>query len=254
LTESIIDTSEPELNEIDKWIMDSLTIPYNMEIKYRWDDSEVDNSRILIPPELSKVIPFLQTVKKVWIDPYVNEGGIDFVKNHIIKQMILVGSKYYNGNGTEVNGQAEGGRKIVLFRINYFSKDDKTNLKAYFHTIHHEFAHVLHQTIMYPMDYKLISAEYYTSTWYDHNLAYALDKGFISAYSMCNPDEDFVEMVSTMLTYSYDEWETLVNSAPEEGRAIIRLKEEYIVSYFENAWKINIYDLQKAITNAVNNL
>ena len=27
------------LNEIDEWIIDNYTRPYNMEVKYRWDQS-----------------------------------------------------------------------------------------------------------------------------------------------------------------------------------------------------------------------
>ena len=254
LTESIIDTSEPLLNKVDKWIMDSLTNPFNMEIKYRWDDSEVDNEKILTPPRLDKVIPFLSTMRRVWINPYVKEGGEDFVKRFIPKQMVLVGSYNFNNEGTITLGQAEGGRKVVVFNINYFSKENKEDLKMQFHTIHHEFAHILHQTIMYPADFKSISTEFYTSKWYDHNLAYALERGFITPYSMSEANEDFVEMVATILTNSYDEWENLVNSAPEEGRAIIRQKEEYVATYFRNIWKIDIYDLQEAIATAVDNL
>lgn len=254
LGESIIDISEAELNKVDEWIMDSLTIPYNMEIKYRWDDSEVDNEKILTPPRLDKVIPFLSTMKRVWINPYVEAGGEDFVKRFIPKQMVMVGSYNFNNEGTITLGQAEGGRKVVVFNINYFSKDNKEDLKMQFHTIHHEFAHILHQTIMYPAEYKSISAIHYTSKWYDHNLAYALERGFITPYSMSEANEDFVEMVATMLTNSHDEWETLVNSAPEDGRAVIRQKEEYIATYFRNIWKINIYDLQDSIATAVDNL
>lgn len=254
LEESIIDTSEPLLNKIDQWIMDSLTIPFNMEIKYRWDDSEVDNEKILTPPKLDKVIPFLSTMRKVWISPYVQEGGDMFVKRFIPKQMVLVGSYNFNDEGTITLGQAEGGRKVVIFNLNYFSKENKEDLKMQFHTIHHEFAHILHQTIMYPSEYMKISAEYYTTKWYDYDLSYALDKGFITPYSMSEANEDFVEMVATFLTNSHEEWENLVNSASEDGVSVIRLKEEYIATYFRTVWKIDIYDLQETIATAVDNL
>ena len=37
------------LNEIDEWIIDNYTRPYNMEVKYRWDQSELDLNRTLVP-------------------------------------------------------------------------------------------------------------------------------------------------------------------------------------------------------------
>ena len=42
---------------IDKWLYDSMTKPYNVDVKYRWDPWEVDLSATLVPPEESQVIP-----------------------------------------------------------------------------------------------------------------------------------------------------------------------------------------------------
>lgn len=48
----------------DYWIYQNLVVPYNMEVKYRWDDSEADLTKNLIPPRLDYVVPLLNIIKK----------------------------------------------------------------------------------------------------------------------------------------------------------------------------------------------
>ena len=272
LGESLIDTSTPLLNEVDQWIRDNYTTPYNIEIKYRWDDSEVDNSKALTPPRAEDVIPFLEKIKELWIAPYAKEGGLDFVKSYIPKQIVLVGSHNYNPNGSIVLGQAEGGRKITIFDLNYIDVNDVITIMRALHTIHHEFAHILHQKVLYPIEYQTITTEY-TTTWFNFSDTDARQKGFITAYSMLNPNEDFVEMVSEFLlmtnedwnalidgikVYALDEhgyrifdWETFTYVIDEEKTRIakekFRKKESIIANYFLQIWKIDIYALQERI-------
>ena len=35
--------------ELDRWLFENITAPYNMEVKYRWDRSEVDLTYTLVP-------------------------------------------------------------------------------------------------------------------------------------------------------------------------------------------------------------
>src|SRR4051812_2447716 len=105
---------------IDKWIYDSLTVPYNIAVKYKWDQSEIDLDKTLVPPEEEKVIPLLSAIKKVWINTYVAEAGILFFENISPKFFDLVGSPAFL-NGAIKLGEAEGGRKVVLYNVNNFS-------------------------------------------------------------------------------------------------------------------------------------
>ncbi|TAJ13962.1 hypothetical protein DMA11_07165 [Marinilabiliaceae bacterium JC017] len=259
LGESLIDTSTPQLNEVDKWIRDNYTTPYNVEVKYRWDDSEVDNSKVLTPPKLEMVQPFLEAMKKVWIDPYEAVGGEDFVKWLLPKQIILVGSHNYNPNGSIILGQAENGRKVTIFELNYFDASDDKILKRQFETMEHEFGHILHQTVMYPVEYKKITPAY-TSSWFNTTKSEALRQGYISPYSKSNPDDDFVELIAKMLTNSKEDWDKLVESAyaygdeqkkeKEEGIGKLRKKELFVANYFLQVWKIDIYELQALVHQA----
>ena len=105
---------------IDKWIYDSLTVPYNIAVKYKWDQSELELNKTLVPPKEEKIIPVLSAITKGWINAYVEEAGIFFFKKISPKFFILVGSASYNLDGAVTLGTAEGGRKVILYDLNNF--------------------------------------------------------------------------------------------------------------------------------------
>ena len=57
------------LNEIDEWIIDNYTRPYNMEVKYRWDQSELDLNRTLVPIKEELVVSVMKVVQENWLEP-----------------------------------------------------------------------------------------------------------------------------------------------------------------------------------------
>ena len=205
---------------IDKWLLDSLTTPYNIAVKYRWDPWETQLDKTLTPPDETKIIDAMSAIKRVWIDPYNAETGSDlFIKKYSPKQFVLIGSVEYNYNGTVVLGQAEGGNNIAYFDINQnFDKNKVTSIQRMIQTSHHEFAHILHQNVLYPQDYKFISSNLglpgFTATWFNVSEAEALSWGYITPYSMASSDEDFVEMISMMLTEGKAGFDKIVNSIP----------------------------------------
>src|ERR1044071_1071635 len=99
---------------IDNWIRDTLTKPFNITAKYKWAQGELDFDKTLPPPDESKIIPVLSSIKKVWIDNYVAEAGKTFMQKYVPKFFVLVASANCNIDGTITLGTAEGGRRIVL--------------------------------------------------------------------------------------------------------------------------------------------
>lgn len=256
---------------IDFWIRDSLTTPLNVAVKYKWDQGELDFNRTLVPPMEEKIIPVLSTIKKVWLDNYIAEAGEIFMKRYCPKFFVLVGSASYNTDGTITLGTAEGGRRILLYVLNNFRTkgmagyvpSDSFNVKMMFHTIEHEFGHILHQTVMYPQDFKRISVGNYTSNWNNVSDSQARGDGFVTAYAMSAPDEDFVEMISMMLVEGRQGFENIVNSitapgpngtTPEEAKSKLRQKEAMVVSYFNDVWDIDFYSLQTRTRNSISAL
>ncbi len=246
---------------IDIWIQDSLTTPYNISAKYKWDQGELDFNRTLTPPKEEKIIPVMSAVKKVWINNYVAEAGELFMKQNCPKFFILVGSASYNSDGTITIGTADGGRRIVLYVLNDFRIKgmpgyvpfDSLNVKELFHTIQHEFGHILHQKVLYNPDFKRISVGRYTSNWNNVSNTQANQDGFVTAYAMSAPDEDFVEMIAFMLTEGKRGFDALVNNitgtspngtTAEQAKDKLRQKETMVVNYFKDTWNINFYNLQ----------
>ena len=236
---------------IDTWLETNFTKPYNIEVKYRWDANELPN-KILVPPLVSKVQPVMEGVKAIWIDPYEAEAGSDFIKKFCPKQYVLVGSANWNTDGTIVLGTAEGGKKVVLYQINEFDKKDVAGVKQMLHTIHHEFGHILQQNISTPLAYRRITPGSYTSNWYNVSDAQALSLGYITPYSMLNSDEDFVEILSTMLVEGKTAYDARVNANPSvAGKAALRQKGQIVIDYLKTAYNIDFTRLQTRTQAAI---
>jgi len=259
---------------IDNWIFDSLTVPYNMSVKYKWDQFEdiSDLTKILVPPKEENIIPILSAVNKAWIKPYIAEAGEVFFKKLSPKFVYMIGSPAFEANGAIKLGQAEGGRKIILLATNLtkvkgmpgYSSSDTFWLKEMFHTIHHEFAHILHQTIAYPDAFKNLNANLFTAEWVNYSDEEALQDGFISAYSMNVVDDDFVEMVSIMLIEGRAGFERMLagiqnitsprGTTQAQAIARLRTKESIVVNYFKEVWNIDFYSLQARTRAAIESL
>ena len=253
---------------IDTWIYSNLTKPFNISVKYKWDQFELELNKNLVPPMEEKIVPVMEAVKKVWIDTYIAEAGDVFMKTYCPKFFVLCGSASWNTDGTITLGTAEGGRKIVLYVLNDFRTkamadfraSDSMGIKQMFHTIEHEFGHILHQNVLYPDDYKRITPGFYTANWNNVSDNAARRDGFVTAYAMSAPDEDFVEMISSMLSGGsngpsggYDEYEALLTQTggpSSAGYKTIKAKEAVVVDYFQRVWNINFYALRAKCRSA----
>jgi substrate import-associated zinc metallohydrolase lipoprotein len=243
---------------LDTWIEQTLTKPYNIEVKYRWDPYEVPLGKILVPPLVEKVRPIMEGVKAIWIDPYEKTAGSDFIKKFCPKQYVLVGSANYNRDGTVTLGTAEGGRKVVLYTVNFFDKkyvgsnNDFGSLKQQLHTIHHEFGHILQQNVAPSIAFRQITTATYTSNWYNVSESEALSLGYVSSYAMSKPDEDFVEVLATLLVEGKAGFDAIVNAAPStEAKTALRQKQQLVIDYMQNTYKINFATLQTLTQDAI---
>jgi len=171
------------------------------------------------------------------------------------KQIVLVGCPQYNDDGTMTLGLAEGGKKVTIFNIDqfaevqrgYFDTDEeylqkrKNAVVKAFHTLHHEFAHIMHQTKFYPDEFKQICKADYTATWTFFQQHDAEVKGFITPYSMLNENEDFVEIVAGMMNnvkysnephaYNINLKDSNGNVLPELGEVIMTEWEWYLYQW-----------------------
>ena len=234
-----------EMTATDQWLYENYVVPFNIEVEYKWNSSDMMPSidKQLTPVLEELVVPFMQVMYDVWFAPYEHTAGLDFVKEITPKKVVLTGSPEYEFGAIKL-GQAEGGRKILLLNVNGFNASDADNVKEFLHTIEHEFAHILHQTVLFDKNYEKISAgNYLPSGWTNVSDDEARQKGFITPYSMSGKDEDFVEMVSMIMVYGREWYErTVIPQAGTAGAALLRQKEQIMVDYMKSTWGIEYYD------------
>ena len=167
---SIFSTEPVERNAFDDWLLDNYTYPYNIDFMYRMKDIESDHKYNLVPADYDKAVALSKIIKHVWMDAYVELAGIDFLRVYVPKTFHLIGSPAYESSGNMVLGTAEGGKKITLYNVNDLNVK-KINIEKlnnyYFETMHHEFAHILHQKRNFDPSFNRISeGKYVGADWY----------------------------------------------------------------------------------------
>ena len=247
--ESVIQPRVTAQTALDTYIYNNFQKPYNISVTYNYIDADFEMGKYFYPPTEAKVQPMLEIVKKVWIDSYTQVAGQDFIKSVAPRQISLIGGYNMNSDGTITLGFADSGMKITLFNVDQLDVTKHDATRQYFHTIQHEYCHIINQRKPYSEEYGKITPSDYTANWYNIQLGDANKKGFITPYSMLNDIEDFAEMTSGILSMSKTDWDAKVNAIPEEGRNIIRKKEEFVVSYFKSEWNIDLYKLQEVVEN-----
>ncbi|MDR3711736.1 MAG: putative zinc-binding metallopeptidase [Puia sp.] len=239
----------------DIFIYDSLTLPYNIAVYYKWTPGQLDFPSDIVPPKESQVIPVLKGLLNVAFAPYNQLTGSEtFLRRYLPKTYELAGSAEYLSNGAMFLGQAEGGTAMLIYEVNYYTrlKQDSATFKQMMHTMHHEFGHILNQNKLYPTSFKTISTGY-TGNWYNVTDSAARVLGFITSYAQASPDEDFVEMLSTILAggpggpMGYDEYEELLTQTGGPGTTgyqTIKQKEAVVADYLQTSYNINLYALR----------
>lgn len=258
-SESIFPTTSPKRDAFDKWLLENYTFPYNVEMKYKMEDIESDMKYHLVPADSAKTAKLSIIMKYLWFDAYNEVIGPDFIKENMPRTIHFIGSPAYNSEGTMVLGTAEGGLKITLYMVNSLDdktlKDYDTMNKYYFHTLHHEFTHILNQKIPYDQSFKLITESGYVSgDWYTISDKTAHQAGFVTPYAMVEPLEDFAEMLSGYLTMSQSEWNAILADAGTTGAASISAKLDIVRNYMQESWNVDIDQLRAAVLRRASTL
>lgn len=259
---SIFDTTPPQRTDLDQWLLQNYVMEYNIDFKYRMEDIEADMSYNLIPAEVMKSEKLARIVKYLWLESYdeiFDKTGVNknFMRTHAPKVIQLIGSSAINASsGTEVLGMAEGGIKVVLYKVNAINPVDVEMLNEYyFETMHHEFAHILHQKKNYPTEFNEISAADYSSTgWQNRTEIQAWKLGFVTSYAGMQPQEDFVEVIANYLVKPEGFWENMLANAGEEGSAKILTKFDMVKEWLLTSWNIDIYELRAIIIKRSGNI
>lgn len=258
--------------KFDKWLQINYLTPYNLQFGYKMQDVGTDMDYNLVPATYEKSIDLAVLTKYLWFDVYSKIVSDDFLKFYGPRMIHLIGSPAYNpANHTMILGLAEGGLKVSLFRVNSIDPDDFGMLNEYyFKTMHHEFAHILHQTKTYPKEFNTLSSRFYDPfQWQDRPYVIVASLGFTSPYASSQNREDFAETIANYITMTDAQWNELLELASKEWKLKPDSENEYIVStdttdgvngkeiilqkvsiareWFKDAWSIDIDALRAEV-------
>ena len=234
-TESIFDTDTPVVDNdaatapFDKWLYDNFVVPYNTEIQYKFNFPASNLNFQLAPADYKKSQLLSHFIKYLFYDVYTKYGGEDFMKQHGPRFFHYIGSAAYAPTtGTETLGYASAGVKITLINVNnmklwtednQYSPTDMFYLnKDQFHTMHHEFSHILHQTKSYPVSFGQVTPGSYDGrNWQDRDSVESHRLGFVTQYGSSATYEDFVETLSCTITDTDERWMNTIIDACLNG-------------------------------------
>jgi substrate import-associated zinc metallohydrolase lipoprotein len=210
-----------------------------------------------VPVSLGMADTVAHVALYLWYDVYDQVVGKEFLPTYGPKMLQLIGSAMINAaQGTEKLGYAEGGNKITLLKINAMETNNMEQMNEYiFKTMHHEFAHILHQQRAYPIEFALINpGDYDPNRWQDRTVPEALQLGFITPYASSQAREDFVETIANYIVKSDASWANSMQIAGEDGAAIINQKLDMCRTYLKDKWGIDLEALHREVQTRQENL
>ena len=265
---SIFSNETKEYTEFDQWLRVNYNDPYNIRIIYRYQDYETDQIYNVIPAKMENVKALAKMMKHIWVDAYTEVVGQDFIKSYSPRIFQFIGSAEYRSDGAMVLGTAEGGLKITMFRVNAMDIDQIfidsispfPNSAAvpidmnywFFHTMHHEFLHILQQTKSYPTEFNTVSAgKYHANDWINVEDNEAPLEGFVTGYASGEAREDMAEIYATYVTHTPEAWEKILkageNGSDKSGREAIEKKLDIIKGYVRSSWGFELDDLRTVV-------
>lgn len=221
-TETIFPDQSEELDpnsatyKFDKWLKQTYLDVYNLDFRYKMQDVGTDMNYNLVPATYQNAQDLALLAKHLWFDVYNDVVGPNFLKEYGPRIIHLIGSPAYDpSTGTITVGLAEGGIKVSLFRVNALDLNSPDQLNEYyFKTMHHEFAHILHQTKTYPAKFNTISVgKYDGSNWQNRQEGVVLSCGFVTTYASSAYREDFAEIIANYIVKTDAQWERFYNLA-----------------------------------------
>ena len=276
--------------ELDRWIADSITAPYNIEVVYRWQKNANTGTTFVSPPKPDNVKAILRAVRELCFETYRQEslGGEDFIQGKTPLRVYLYGGKNVDENGVELlNNPLLTPSEMCIFRVDDFKAGDTDKMYALMRSVHHQFARRLAELVAYDRDkFTAISGHRYTGSTeplaaplgyskkekdYFGLADYANKRGFYTMQAFLSAEDDFAEIISSTLCATPKEVNDAINTAQtpdqdsdpevqqqynkeaEQAYKEIVAKQAFVEQYMQKSLHINFKQLQIASLRRINN-
>lgn len=241
---SIYDTTNYPLDRslytfpLDTFVKKNFLEPYNLKFIYKMEDVGTDMQKNLVPADYDKSVNLAVLTKYLWLNVYAKLAGEKevFLKKYSPRIIHVIGSPGYNSDGSRTVGVAEGGIKVTLMEVNRLDVNQIEGPRGlnelFFHTMHHEFGHILDQTSLRPTSFNTMSGTLYDPVgWAEKNDSIQAALGFVTPYGSSQAGEDWVETLACYVTYDQDRWDKLLNTAKYDWEEIDYTLEDYQKNY-----------------------
>ncbi|KGN82928.1 hypothetical protein HQ35_01600 [Porphyromonas cangingivalis] len=284
---SVVDSNKVERQhtELDRWIRETLTLPYGIEVIYRWERNAAQPGSFTYPPKADNVKAVLETAKHLWIDLYTQDefGGKDFMKGKAPIKIYMYGGKNVDIHGFELLSNATAiGSEMHIYNVNDFDPKDQSKVYALMRSVHHQFARRLSELFAYDRDkFLAISKNRYVSSTGDYLATvqkgitdrnkifsisdYGNKRGTLTINALLSAQDDFCEIVSATITYTAKDIKQAIRNAQtpypsgddpqDQQRALEAAKQahhelvtklDFVNDYFSKTVGINMVRFQRA--------
>lgn len=209
--------SSVQETELDRWIRDSITLPYGIEVVYRQENHGGAATDYLYPPRTEQVKPVLRAFRTLCLESFAftDQDRSNFLLGRAPLRLVLYGGAYADAHGMVRLSLPQAPTTMMLTHCNAFSPDDPNKVYLLARMGFHQLTRRLLAQLSYDrVAFSAISGDRYTGStaslvapWQagrtiDQQFgidSWANKRGFLTIHGMVSSEEDMAEMISATI-------------------------------------------------------
>ena len=267
--------SSVQETELDRWIRDSITLPYGIEVVYRQENHGGAATDYLYPPRAEQVKPVLRAFRTLCLESFAfaDQDRSNFLLGRAPLRLVLYGGAYADAHGMVRLSLPQAPTTMMLTHCNAFSPDDPNKVYLLARMGFHQLTRRLLAQLPYDrVAFSAISGDRYTGStaslvapWQagrtiDQQFGidiWANKRGFLTIHGMVSSEEDMAEMISaTICATPLQVQQALTEAATpdtdadpevqarytEEAKVAaqqLRRKQAFVTDYLQKVWHVD---------------
>lgn len=267
--------SSVQETELDRWIRDSITLPYGIEVVYRQENHGGAATDYLYPPRREQVKPVLRAFRTLCLESFAfaEQDRSNFLLGRAPLRLVLYGGAYADAHGMVRLSLPQAPTTMMLTHCNAFSPDDPNKVYLLARMGFHQLSRRLLAQLPYDrVVFSAISGDRYTGStaslvapWQagrtiDQQFgidSWANKRGFLTIHGMVSSEEDMAEMISaTICATPLQVQQALTEAATpdtdadpevqarytEEAKVAtqqLRRKQAFVTDYLQKVWHVD---------------
>lgn len=267
--------SSVQETELDRWIRDSITLPYGIEVVYRQENHGGAATDYLYPPRTEQVKPVLRAFRTLCLESFAfaDQDRSNFLLGRAPLRLVLYGGAYADAHGMVRLSLPQAPTTMMLTHCNAFSPDDPNKVYLLARMGFHQLSRRLLAQLPYDrVAFSAISGDRYTGStaslvapWQagrsiDQQFGidgWANKRGFLTIHGMVSAEEDMAEMISaTICATPLQVQQALTEAATpdtdadpevqarytEEAKVAaqqLRRKQAFVTDYLQKVWHVD---------------